>query len=223
MKSRRVHWNEIHREAAAGGKAAQEALTGSDAATTLAQHSVNPRAETRVLDIGVGMGQMVRHLASLGCVVDCLDVADAGTKTVTPWARRFYAVKDIHMLPSREYDLALSHLTAQHMADPDLREQISEVGRALKPGGLFSLQLEGGYVPEMENYRGDDIPQGFDGAMCRTPEYALSMIAEVLGPGYTASLTANRLNFPAMPPESDEYRHGRQYDCYWYFIHIRRL
>jgi len=222
MEPRRPHWNAIHLAAAASEKEAIEALTGSNAPTTLAQHSISPQTGMVVLDVGVGLGNMARYLAELGCTVDCLDVADAAEQAVREWMRRFYIADEIVMLPTAEYELAISHLTAQHMTDSDLRRQIREVGRALRPGGIFSLQLEGGYVPEMENYRGSKIPDGFDGAMCRTPEYAQEMIADELGHGCEATITPTRFTFPALPPESYEHRHGRQFDCYWYFAHIRR-
>lgn len=207
MDDRREHWNKVHETSD------PDALSGSDPAETLRQHGLADfiKPAMVVLDIGVGLGSAAYHYVQSGCTVDCLDVADAAVRKVERWARRFYAVKDIDMLPTGEYDLALSHLTAQHMTDEDLREQIRHVARALKRDGLFSLHLAGSRIPGEDNLRGA-IPEGFDGRMCRSPDYALEMAleeVEVKGRRYKVSLTDNVMEWP-------------QFKSCWFFMHVRR-
>lgn len=208
MDDRREHWNKVHKAQD------RDALSASDPAETLRHHGLADylKSGMTVLDIGVGVGNSVRYYKELGCTVDCLDVADVAAATVAPWARSFYTAKGIHMLPAEEYDLALSHLTAQHMTDADLREQIRYVSSALKRGGVFSLHLAGSHIPGEDNLRGP-IPDGFDGRMCRSPEYALEMVRDAVsvsyGQHYSVSLTDNVIEWP-------------QFKSYWFFLYVRR-
>jgi len=198
----REAWNAAHRAHHEG------ALSGSDPQGVLRHHGLEEavRPGLTVLDIGVGLGGMSQYLHGRECVVDALDVADAAEETVRPYVRRFYLAQDIDTLPSDEYDLAISMIVAQHMSERNLRRQIKHVFRALKPGGMFSLHLAGATEGPLNNLPGE-IPSGMDGAMCRSPEYALAMIGDVLRDGYSAIVTDLRMEWP-------------QFKSYWYFVHI---
>jgi len=208
----RERWNRVHEAYQSGALPVSDpgALSGSPAVEVLSHHGVAEMIcpGLVVLDIGVGLGGMSKYLQESLCIVDALDVADAAEKTVASCARKFYAARDIADLPEDEYDLALSMIVSQHMCDADLRKQVKYVVRALKPGGLFSLHLAGATDAENNNIPGL-IPQGKDGAMCRTEDYALELIGGAVDGAYTAEVTARRMEFP-------------QFGSYWYFIHIRR-
>jgi SAM-dependent methyltransferase len=207
MEDRRTVWNRAH-EAHAEGP-----LSGSDAAEVLRHHgldSYDHRGATgTVLDIGVGLGNASRYFRILGYTVDALDVADLAEPTVREWVRHFYLDSELETLPAGEYDLAVSHLVAQHMAEPALRRQILWVSRALKPGGLFSLHLAGSRIDGENNWTRADIPDGFDGRMCRTEEYAFELVKRVVGDGYNVGYAGHVKDWP-------EFR------SYWFYIHIRR-
>ncbi len=201
----RIKWDAAH-EAHHHG-----ALSGSDPQDVFRNHRIVDciRPGLVVLDIGVGLGGMSKHLHSVGCTVDALDVSEVAESAVRPYVRRFYLARNIECLPSGEYDLAISQLVAQHMCERNLRIQIREVFRSLKPGGLFSLHLAGATEGPLNNLA-DEIPAGMDGAMCRTEEYALAMISDVLvGQGYVAALVDHRMDWP-------------QFKSYWYFIHVTK-
>lgn len=204
LEYRRAKWNAAHEVHHPG------ALSGSDPAETWRQHNVVAliRPGAVILDIGVGLGNMARALAEKGCVVDCLDVADAAHDAVRPYARSFYLAKHLDQLPNNEYDLALSQLVAQHMPEQHLRPQLVHVYRAIKPSGLFSLHLAGSDIAEENNLTGE-IPDGFDGRMCRTPEYAVTLVGELLPPSHQATILPNIMRFS-------------EFQSYWYWLHIRK-
>jgi SAM-dependent methyltransferase len=130
---------------------------------------------------------------------------------VRPWVNRFFLADELALLPSSHYDLAISHLTAQHMTDEDLREQIREVTRALKVGGIFSLHLAGSRISGEDNIEGP-IPEGFDGRMCRSPEYTLEMMLKEVpsrGRKYEFHLLDKIMEWP-------------EFKSYWHWIHVRR-
>lgn len=184
------------------------ALSGSDPKEVLDHHRIagHVRPGIVVLDIGIGQGGMAKHLVSQGCTVDSLDVSDEAAKTVAGTSRGFYLADDIDTLPSGEYDMAISHLVAQHMCERNLRKQIANVFRALKPGGMFSLHLAGATEGPLNNLT-CEIPSGMDGAMCRDPEYAESMIRDVLQSGFSLKVLDHRMEWP-------------QFKSYWYFVHV---
>ena len=93
-----------------------------------------------VLNIGVGLGYEANDLHKRGCIVHCLDIAQAALDRVRPVAATWRADR-LADLPADTFDLAESHLVAQHMADADLAAQLNAVLRSLKPTGLFALQF----------------------------------------------------------------------------------
>lgn len=91
----------------------------------------------RVLNIGVGLGRDTRELVALGCNVSVLDISETALERVKDVAAGWI---DPAQLPDNTFDLALSHLVAQHQADLTLQEQIENVLRSLKPGCMFAIQ-----------------------------------------------------------------------------------
>ena len=202
----REKWNGAHQAQHEG------ALSGSNPTGVLCHHGICHEIHRGrvILDIGVGLGYMARLLSAAGCTVDCLDIADAAEATVRGYARKFYRADRIGQLPTNEYDIAISMIVAQHMCERNLLEQIRYVFRALKPGGFYSLHLAGATEGPLNNLSGE-IPPGMDGAMCRTPEYALAMIDGALGgrPDYRAELQDYRVEWP-------------QFKSYWYFLRVHK-
>jgi SAM-dependent methyltransferase len=202
-KVNRSVWNKAHEDRC------RKSLSGSDPRRVLEQHcaATQIRAGMVVLDIGVGLGEMCRYLCDVGCVVDALDIADRSEDTVYGLVRNFYLADEIERLPSREYELAISHIVSQHMCERNLRRQIAEVSRSTKLGGLFSIQFAGAVEGPLNNL-GCEIAPGSDGSMCRSPNYTLAMITEVLDlEAYAVTLVGDRIDWP-------------RFGSYWYFIHI---
>jgi SAM-dependent methyltransferase len=202
---RAAAWNQAHTVKDA------DALSGSDPAEMLRHHQVEHlvRPGARVLDIGVGLGYAARMFRERECIVDALDIAEKAEAQVRPWIRNFYLHDRLDLLPVAEYDLAVSHLVAQHMAEPDLLAQVVSVARALHPGGMFSLHLAGSTIDSENNWDRPDIPPGFDGRMCRTPAYMLDIILKLLPPGYWANRLGRVMDWP-------------EFKSYWFWIHIVR-
>jgi len=206
-------WNRVHEARHLGTITDKDpgALSGSSAESVLEYHQVADLIcpGLIVLDIGVGMGNMSRYLHSCLCHVDAMDVADKAETTVQGYVHRFYPVRDIQSLSANKYDLAISMIVAQHMSDENLRQQISHVFRALKPGGIFSLHLAGATRPYMNNIAGP-IPAGKDGAMCRTPDYAIDLVGDVLeNQPHGLKLLDRRMQWP-------------KFNSYWYFLRITK-
>lgn len=136
-------------------------------------HRVSIPRGSRFLDIGVGVGWMALAAVQWGAIVDALDVSPVAGEQVRAIVRRFYLESELAALPTGEYDLALSHLVAQHMTDDQLRRQAAEVYRALRPGGIFSIQFAAA-----ARGAADRILPNADhvGHMVRTPEEALACL-----------------------------------------------
>ena len=204
LEAARKRWNACHEAHAA------DPLSGSNPVGVLKHHGLIKVSFTglNALDIGVGLGGMSKHLHACGAMVDALDIADAAVHTVAPFIRTFYT--DASQLPDDEYEIAISHLVAQHMYDGQLRDQIRGVFRALRPGGVFSLHLAAYFsMNERNDLITADIPEGLDGAMGRTRPYAYRLIEEELKGGYGVTEAAHQVNFP-------------QFGSYLYFLHIRK-
>jgi SAM-dependent methyltransferase len=159
----------------------QQWLTGSPGAEVWERLDVAGLLQpgVDVLNIGVGLGRCTRELAALGCAVSALDISPVAVERVKDVATGYLA-SDLGSLPANRFDLALSHLVAQHMRDADLLDQIHHVVRSLKPDGLFAMQYADhkfGVLP--------DQPQTLDmakgGSICRQEDQMAALVDQAGG------------------------------------------
>lgn len=137
------------------------------------------RPGATMLNIGVGLGYEARDLVARGCTVHCLDIAQVALDQVAEIATCWRADK-IDTLPENLFDLAYSHLVAQHMADDDLALQLCSVIRAFKPQGLLAMQFV--YVTENPEERNPVISHyQKGGGVLHSPARMSSMVEAANG------------------------------------------
>lgn len=146
-----------------------------------------------VLDIGVGLGTCTRALAELGCEVHALDISPIALERVKPFARTHLA-SDLSSLPAGYFDLALSHLVAQHMNTENLLAQFEAVIRALKRGGILAVQFA---KPLTDSAETNESPAAEKGGGClRTPAMMVAL-AERAGGRVTRTFEKERFQASA--------------------------
>ena len=155
-----------------------------------------------VLNIGVGQGLCTRDLAARGCIVHALDITPAALARVEDVIAGGWLAENLGALPSRTFDLAISHLVTQHLRDADLLAQMRAVLRALKPSGIFAMQFIG---PAPKG-----LPEGLQehaktGGVVRSPE-TIARFAEEAGGVVVRSA----------PKEGTEY-------WQWHMAQIRKI
>jgi len=150
-------------------------ISGTDPLEIWARLTVMPllRPGARVLNIGVGTGACTRALATGGMAVSVLDISRTALEKVKDVAGGWLA-SELEAIPSRIFDVALSHLVAQHMNNADLERQMRAVFRALKLGGIFAIH----YV---ESFDGEDTHNETDegvraGGVLRSPAFFATMV-----------------------------------------------
>lgn len=128
-----------------------------------------------VLNVGVGLGHCTRALYDAGCQVHALDISPVALDRVRDFATVWQA-GEADRLPSCTFDVALSHLVAQHMTDADLVAQIRAVLQALKRSGVFAMQFRDENGPRLES----DIAVK-DGSVARSPNEMAALVASAGG------------------------------------------
>lgn len=93
-----------------------------------------------ILNIGVGTGLCSRELARVANKLHVLDISPIALKRVADIAT-LWLPSQLDSLPAETFDLAISHLVAQHMSDDDLIVQFKAVLKSLKPDGFFAVQF----------------------------------------------------------------------------------
>jgi SAM-dependent methyltransferase len=118
-------------------------LTGSPGLDEWTNLDVVPRVlpGVRVLNIGVGLGRGTLDLAAQGCRVTAVDISSKALDRVRSRVAAVCPADNLQALPSASFDLALSHLVAQHMSDADLQTQFTHVMRSLADTGLFAVEF----------------------------------------------------------------------------------
>lgn len=100
-------------------------------------------APPRVVEIGCGYGDLLMYLQSRGCAVQGVDL-DPGAAAVG--ARHGVPIHVGHVadlkLPAASFDRAVMCHSLEHVPDP--REQLAELARLLRPGGVLHLAVPNG-------------------------------------------------------------------------------
>jgi SAM-dependent methyltransferase len=106
--------------------------------------------ETRLLEIGCGIGRMLQFFAVLFREVHGFDVAPGMIEQARPFLARFANVhlhlgtgRSLAPLADRSIDVAVSHAVFQHV--PDLAvigDYVAEAHRVLSPGGVFKFLVK---------------------------------------------------------------------------------
>ena len=109
-------------------------LGASDPTEVLSLHGMNPRA-LRVLDIGIGTGEMSSKLCDLGNDVVGCDVSPVSLSKLDSRSRGI--LLDV-LSEEQPFDVAIMHLVAQHLDDVELLYVLSNV--RLTPTGILSVQ-----------------------------------------------------------------------------------
>jgi 2-polyprenyl-6-hydroxyphenyl methylase/3-demethylubiquinone-9 3-methyltransferase len=99
-------------------------------------------SQVRLLDIGCGGGVLAEEFAKLGCQVTGIDISEESLAVARAHARtRDLSIKyqngSATRLPFDEGSFGVVSCCDALEHIPELRQVIAEVGRVLKPGGLF--------------------------------------------------------------------------------------
>lgn len=108
-------------------------------------------AEMRVLEIGCGIGRLTKSLAGIFEEVHAVDISGEMIERARENLRPHHNIYlyrnngwDLRDLPGEKFHFAFSFLVFQHISsEAVLRSYFAEVRRALKPGALFKLQVQG--------------------------------------------------------------------------------
>jgi len=102
------------------------------------------RGDRRVLDLGCGIGRHALALAEAGLLVAAMDASRAGLDVLNAALDR--AGLDVSLVegqmtslpfPEDSFDAVVSWNVIYHGSEPVVRAAIAQIGRVLRPGGLF--------------------------------------------------------------------------------------
>ena len=109
--------------------------------------SSSPSPVMTALDLGCGTGAEASFMASCGIATEGLDISptaiDLARRGATNDHRAAFQAGDVRDLPfaDESFDLVTDRATFHHMiGDDDQERYMSEVGRVLRPGGMFLLR-----------------------------------------------------------------------------------
>jgi len=107
----------------------------------------------KLLEIGCGVGRLSFNLAKRFPEVDALDISPEMIKRAIEYQERFCVSnvrfhigsgKDLAGFGNDEFDFCFSYIVFQHIPSVNLIfDYVREIGRVLKPGGMFLFQVNG--------------------------------------------------------------------------------
>ena len=121
---------------------------GERGRSTLVRDHVRPWPGARVLDLGCGPGELVRHLGRVRYVGIDLNEEYIAQAVRSFGGRAEFRVGDVTRLDStvREFDLVLAFGLAHHLADDDVGLFLQSAAAALVPRGRF-VSVDPAIVP----------------------------------------------------------------------------
>lgn len=143
----------------------------------------------KVLEIGCGVGRIIKPMRDIFLQVDGIDIAEA----MVAFAHQYLKEgkqngtvvvnngSDLHPLPDENYDLVFSMIVFQHIrAASVIASYLRETFRVLKPGGYFRLQVFDTSNPQRGKYNEEasgDVQYGLMGNGY-TPEQLRGLLKE---------------------------------------------
>lgn len=116
-----------------------------------------PFRQCTILEIGCGSGRLTKTLATMFQQIVAIDISSI----MLMKAREFVSASNVRFVESdgtsvpvepSSIDLAFSYIVYQHFPSKDsISSSFSNVARALRPGGLFKVQIRGLKHPD-ENH-----------------------------------------------------------------------
>ena len=145
-----IPWKEIHQVRDRG------MLSGSNPHAVLNYHKIlhSDLSGKAVIDVGVGMGIMARHLWTLGVTrVIGVDIVPEALVQLE-YRAESYLVEDLPVVPLA--DCAICHLVMQHCSDELVSKTLKGLHGSLSPSGWLSVQF-GGATGPVPGDRGDVV------------------------------------------------------------------
>lgn len=133
----------------------------------------------RVLEIGCGLGYVTKGFSEIA-KISVLDISQVGLDRVRPFCENVYHIDQVETLPTDYFDLIICHNVVQHVPTAELRTELANAIRSLKPTGTFSIE----YV-----WANDSTDDGVDcdplwataGLLCRSDDFMMSLVHELGG------------------------------------------
>ncbi len=155
-----------------------------------------------ILNIGVGTGRCTKDLFDKKTIIYALDISSLALERVSKYTVRNYLSNQLGDIQKDYFDLAISHLVAQHMSDKDLLEQMKVVIKSLNPHGIFAMQFASNIVGGNDK---QDIESQMMGGVCRTLENMKKLVEKAGG----KMTLVTQYSFPKL-------------NAKWYAIHIKK-
>lgn len=196
-------WNEAH----VVGKKYE--LTGSEPELIFAFLNISPtliQKSRKILVIGVGFGYETKFLHAMDKNVSILDISKVALEKFKSISSHQYLPEQLKEVKNSQFDLIISNLVTQHMNNDELRDQLTECVRLLKPEGIFAMQFAS--RPSKYDDFGKPIPieKQKAGLVLRSFSNMRSLVATCGG----------KIAWKSLPIYLPHYNHS------WFGIHIMK-
>lgn len=162
----RGFWEACHKDSVLS------ALTGANYEQTIHFMRVKPflKPGIAVLEAGIGIGDVARGLREAGIRPSAMDISKNALDKVESYCEGTYLVEDLERIPSNYFDVIICCNMVQHVPTELLLDELKHFMRALKNGGVFSIQfVSNDTYPDMGSMA--PLNRVKAGTLCRSLEY----------------------------------------------------
>jgi 2-polyprenyl-3-methyl-5-hydroxy-6-metoxy-1,4-benzoquinol methylase len=133
MKNAENFWNEKHK------KTVKYWLTGTKLKKLWDWHELECPIGQTTMEIGVGMGHLVKTMAASKNKVYAVDISQVALDKLAEITENRYLTKDMDSIPDSTMDFIVCHLVLCHCDTPMVEYLIKQAIRTLKSGGVASF------------------------------------------------------------------------------------
>lgn len=130
-------WNECHETKNISGLSA----TSYDLTIELLKLKDYIKPNIKVLEIGVGVGYVIKEFYDMGISISGLDVSNIALENVKQYCEKTFTVDDLEKIPSNYYDIIICLNVVQHVVTSLLIEELKYLIRSLKDDGILSIEF----------------------------------------------------------------------------------
>ena len=139
----------------------------------------NLQPDSKILEIGVGLGFVTEALSKIG-KVSAVDISDVALETVKAFCEFVFRSDNTRELPKDYYDLIICHNVVQHIPTDELKRELIDTISSLNPNGLFALEFISNGIDDTggENYSVKEAQMGW---LFRNVDFMIKLVNECGG------------------------------------------
>jgi len=136
--------------------------------------------ESKVLEVGVGLGHVTKGLFDNDVEVSALDISDLSLSKVSKYCKNIFNLTQLEELPIDYFDVIICNNVVQHVTTDLLTKELEILLASLSSTGVLAIEFVSNTTFE-DNGANPSFEEIKNGGLCRSTAYLEQLINNVGG------------------------------------------